>query len=254
LGARIVVVARDSARADVTLSRLRQIAPQTSHSVHLADLSLMKDALRVGEEIAAAEPRIDVLMNNAGGIFYERKVTREGLELTFATNHMSYFALAEVLRKTLIASAPARIVNTSSEAHRRVEMNFDDLQNERDFRALTVYSQSKLCIILFTRELARRLEGTGVTSNCFHPGFVATRFAEGGKGALYYGFRIARKFALTPEQGAETMVFLASSPEVASISGEYFEKCAVKLPNSAAQDDSAARRLWEISESLIKSL
>src|SRR5690349_2076809 len=117
-------------------------------------------------------------MNHAGGIFYARKVTHEGLELTFATNHRSSFALSAALRKTLIASAPARIVNTSSEAHRRVQLNFDDLQNAKDFRALTAYSQSKLCNILFTRELAHRLSGTGVTANCFHPGFVATRFAD----------------------------------------------------------------------------
>jgi len=249
MGARIVMVARDRTRADATISRLRQIAPGMAHSVHIADLSLMEEARRVGELIAAAEPHIDVLMNNAGGIFYEHKITREGLELTFATNHMAYFVLTDTLRKTLLASAPARIVNTSSEAHRRERLDFDDLQNAGNYRALTAYSQSKLCNILFTRELARQLSGTGVTANSFHPGFVDTRFADGGKGALYYGFLVAKKFALTPEQGAETMVYLASSPAVENISGEYFEKCTVKLPNAAAQDDAGARRLWEISES-----
>jgi len=248
MGARIILIARDKARADATLSRLRQSAPHAAFALYFADLSLIKEASRVGREIASVESRIDVLMNNAGGIFYEHKVTREGLELTFATNHMSYFVLTEALRSTLLASSPARIVNTSSEAHRRAKLDFNDLQNARNYRALTAYSQSKLCNILFTRELAKRLSGTGVTTNCFHPGFVATRFADGGKGALYYGFQVAKKFALTPEQGAETMIYLASSPSVANLSGEYFEKCAVKSPNAEAQDEEAARRLWEVSE------
>ena len=244
LGARIVLVARDQTRADATLNRLRQNFPGANHTVHLADLSKIEAVKKLAVEIANAEPRIDVLMNNAGAIFYDRQVTSDGLERTFATNHMPYFVLTMGLRKTLLATAGSRVVNTSSEAHRRMKLDFDDLQCATKYRAITAYGRSKLCNILFTRELARQLKGTGVTANCLHPGFVNTRFGDGGRGALHQFFRIAKNLALTPEKGAETMVYLASSSEVADVTGAYFQKCAQKIPTSEAQDDEAARRLW----------
>ncbi len=245
MGARIVLVARDKIRADVTMAVLRQISPSTAHSVFLGDLSRIAEVRRVGAEIAQAEARIDVLMNNAGAMFYDRQVTPDGLERTFATNHMSYFELTAALRQPLLAASPARIINTSSEAHRRGHLDFSDLQCARNYRAFTAYSNSKLCNILFTRELARRLAGSGVTANCHHPGFVNTRFGDGGHGLLGIVFPWIKKIALTPEKGAETMIYLASSPDVANVSGQYFIKSAPAVPTAEAQDDSIARRLWE---------
>ena len=245
LGARLVLVARDRARGEATLARLRARGPGVAHVAHYADLSLIADTKRVAAEIAAAEPRIDVLINNAGAMFGRRLVTADGLELTFATNHMSYFLLTHGLRERLLASAPARVVNTSSAAHRRADLDFDDLQSTRGYRGFMAYSRSKLCNILYTRELARRSAGTGVTANCLHPGFVATRFGDASGGFFSYVVRASKPvFAISSEKGAETLVYLASSPEVATISGGYFYQCQLATPTRAAQDDAAARRLW----------
>jgi len=250
MGARMVLVARDKSRADSTLARLRRIGPGMNHTVHFADVSRIGDVRRVAGEIAAAEPRIDVLLNNAGAMFYDRQVTVDGLERTFATNHMSYFVLTLALRPQLIAAAPSRVVNTASDAHRRAKLDFDDLQCAKKYKAFTAYGRSKLSNILFTRELARKLAGTGVTANCLHPGVVNTRFADGGHGALYYVFRVVKNFALTPEKGAETIIYLASSPDVAGVTGEYFTKCARATPTDEAQNDDSARRLWSETEQL----
>jgi len=249
-GARIVFVARDPGRAEATLARLRSAGPGAEHRAHLADLSLMADTRRVAAEIAAAEPRIDVLVNNAGAVFDKRIQTSEGLELTFALNHMAYFVLTEGLKARLVGSAPARIVSTASAAHQGARLDFDDLQSTRSFSAMGVYGRSKLCNILFTRELARRLAGTGVTANCLHPGVVATRFGDNAGGLLGFVMPLVKRLSISPEQGAETIVYLASSPKVEGVSGLYFAKCAPKAPSTAAQDDAAAARLWEISERL----
>jgi NAD(P)-dependent dehydrogenase (short-subunit alcohol dehydrogenase family) len=243
-GARIVAIARDPARGEAIIAELDTSAGQ-DHRLHLADLSLMRDTRRVATAIAAAEPRIDVLVNNAGALFGRRSETAEGLELTFATNHMSYFLLTEALRQTLIASAPARIVNTASAAHRRVSLVIDDLQSRRRYRGFTVYSRSKLCNILFTRELSRQLAASGVTANCLHPGFVATGFGEASGGALQHIVRAAKAvLAITPEKGAETLVHLAASPEIAHVSGEYFDDGRPALTSPEARNDALAARLW----------
>jgi NAD(P)-dependent dehydrogenase (short-subunit alcohol dehydrogenase family) len=250
LGARIVIVARDEARAQATLRKLEAKAPGLGHRLHLADLSSMGDTRKVGASIAASEPRIDVLINNAGALFSDRRVTPEGLELTFALNHMAYFVLTEALRDKLITSAPARIVSTSSSAHQGMRLDFDDLQSAKSYNGLRVYGRSKLANILFTRELARRLAGTGVTANCFHPGVVATRFGDSSGGLAGLVFPILRPFFISPEKGGDTLVYLASSPEVAKTTGEYFVKRKIVAPTAAARDDAAARRLWEASETL----
>ncbi len=251
MGARLVLVARDRARGEATLERLRARGPGVSHRAHYADLSLIGDTRRVAAEIAAAEPRVDVLLNNAGAMFGHRQVTPDGLERTFALNHMSYFLLTHGLRERLRAAAPARVVNTASSAHRRARLDFDDLQFARGYRGLMAYSRSKLCNILYTRELARRWAGTGVTANSLHPGFVATRFGAASGGFFSYVVRASQKvLALSPEKGAETLVFLASSPEIATISGGYFYRCELATPTRAAQDDAAARRLWAETERL----
>src|ERR1700682_6212459 len=163
MGARIVLVARDRSRGEGTLARLREKAPGLAHAVHYADLTRISEMKRVATEIAEAEPRIDVLVNNAGAMFATRKLTEDGLEFTFALNHMAYFVVTQGLRERLVASAPARVVSTASAAHQGARLDFDDLQLATSFSAMKAYGRSKLCNILFTRELARRLRGTGVT-------------------------------------------------------------------------------------------
>jgi NAD(P)-dependent dehydrogenase (short-subunit alcohol dehydrogenase family) len=249
-GARIVFVARDAVRAEATLAKLRKAGPGAAHRAHLADLSLMADTHRVGAEIAAAEPRIDVLLNNAGAVFGRRIVTSEGLEMTFALNHMAYFVLTKALLARLIGSAPARIVSTASAVHQGARLDFDDLQSAKSFSAMGAYGRSKLCNILFTRELARRLAGTGVTANCLHPGVVATRFGDNAGGLLGLMMPLVKRLSISPERGAETIVYLAASPDVEGMSGLYFAKCAPVTPSKAAQDAAAAARLWEASERL----
>jgi NAD(P)-dependent dehydrogenase (short-subunit alcohol dehydrogenase family) len=218
--------------------------------VRYADLSRLAEVARVAEEIAAAESRIDVLINNAGGLFSHRTITEDGLERSFALNHMSYFMLTAGLRDRLIAAAPARIINTASNAHRKGHLDFDDLQSARSYRPFGVYGTSKLCNILFTRELARQLSGQGVTANSFSPGFVATRFGDQAGGLRAVGIRLAKAFAKTPEQGAETLIYLASSADVANVSGEFFYKCQPGRLTTEARDDAKARRLWLESEDI----
>jgi NAD(P)-dependent dehydrogenase (short-subunit alcohol dehydrogenase family) len=249
MGARMVLVARDKARGNAELERLRTIAPGINHSIHYADLSRLAEVKRVAAEIAAAELRIDVLINNAGALFGSRQVTSDGLELTFATNHMSYFVLTHGLRERLRASAPSRVVNVSSDAHKGQKLDLADLQSTR-YNGFQVYGRSKLCNILFTRELARRWNGTGVTANCLHPGFVSTRFGDQSGGLLSLGVRAAKIFAISPEKGAETIIYLASSDEVSSATGLYYYKCKPKTPTKEAQDNITAQRLWEESEKI----
>jgi NAD(P)-dependent dehydrogenase (short-subunit alcohol dehydrogenase family) len=245
-GARIVFVARDKDRGEALLGTLGG----RGHRMHIADLSRIAEMKRVAAEIAHREPRIDVLVNNAGAMFNRRVVTADGLEMTFALNHLSYFVMARGLRENLIAATPARIVSTASAAHLGQRLDFDDLQSRNNYRGFRTYGRSKLANILFTRELARSLEGTGVTANCLHPGFVATRFGDNSGGFLGSAFKVLKTFALTPEQGADTIVYLAVAPGVAAISGRYFAKRRPVTPSSAARDDGAARRLWTESAAL----
>ena len=245
-GARLVLVGRDPARGEAALARIKARAPRAEVSVHYADLSRL-DALRTLAAGLNALSRIDVLINNAGAMFWRRQLTADGLERTFALNHMAYFVLTALLRDKL-ASSPARIVNVASEAHRGAKLDFGDLQSTHSYGGMRAYSRSKLCNILFTRELARRLSGTGVTANCLHPGFVNSRFGDNNPGLVGLGTRIAKQiFAISPERGAETTVYLASSPDLEGKSGGYYEKCALTTPSREAQDDATARRLWEES-------
>ena len=250
MGARIIFVARDAQRAEATLAKLEQAAPGLGHRFHAADLSLIAETRRVGAEIATSEPRIDALLNNAGAIFSQRRVTAEALEMTFALNHMAYFVLTEALRERLAASAPARIVSTAPAAHFLATFDPDDLQCAQGYGAWKAYSRSKLDNILFTRELSRRLAGFGVTANCLHPGFVASRFGDdlGGWGQRL--FSLGRILAISPEDGADTIVHLVSAPELATVSGEYFAKRKIQTPSATARNDKAARALWAASEAL----
>jgi NAD(P)-dependent dehydrogenase (short-subunit alcohol dehydrogenase family) len=249
-GARIILIARDRGRGEQTLQRLEAVAPGRNHLAHYANLSRLAEMKRVAETIAAGEPRIDVLINNAGAVFTRRQVTGEALEMTFATNHIAYFVVTSLLLQRLKATPGARIICTASDAHRRAKLNFSDLQSEKDYSGFGMYGRSKLMNILFTRELARRLAGTGVTANCLHPGFVATRFGDQSGGMSSFMIKAAKKFALTPEEGAETIIYLASSAEVAGATGKYFYKCKEAVPTAEARNDADARRLWDLSAQL----
>jgi NAD(P)-dependent dehydrogenase (short-subunit alcohol dehydrogenase family) len=250
MGARIILVARNKSRADATLVRLRRSGPGVVHSVYFADLARLAEMKRLAAEIADREPPIDILINNAGALFGTRRLTEDGLEYTFALNHMSYFIVTEGLRQRLLASGGARIINTASAAHQGATLDFDDLQSAKNFRAMTAYGRSKLCNILFTRQLARSLQGTNVTANCLHPGFVATRFADESGGLISRFAWLAKLFAISPAEGAQTIVYLASSPEVANVTGQYFYKCRPTTPSAPALDDRAALALWDRSAAL----
>jgi len=245
MGARLVLVARDRKRGEKALARVSKCGPGIAHGIHYADLSRIAEMKRVGAEIAAAEPRVDVLINNAGSLFFARRVTEDGLERTFATNHMAYFVLTHYLRERLMEAAPARVVNTASDAHKGEKLDFADLQMTNDYGFRSAYSRSKLANILFTRELARKLAGTGVTANCLHPGFVSTGLGQRDNGWLALAVRLVMVLRAKPaETGAETIVYLASAPDVADVSGQYFYDCRPAVPTAEARDGDSARRLW----------
>ncbi len=250
MGARLILIARDEARGAAALQRLRERAPGMAHQIYYADLMQLAAVKRVAAEIAAAEPRIDILINNAGAMFSYRAVTQDGLERQFALNHLAYFVLTLGLRERLRAAAPARVINTASASHQSGKLNFEDLQMARFYNGLFAYQRSKLCNILFTRELARRWAGTGITANCLHPGFVASGFGTKSGGLLSIILWAAQPFGISPSKGAQTIVYLATSPEVAETSGGYFYRCRLTQPAPQAEDDSAAARLWAESAKL----
>jgi NAD(P)-dependent dehydrogenase (short-subunit alcohol dehydrogenase family) len=250
MGARIILVARDKSRGDATLAQLRDSAPGIAHSVHFADLLRLAEMKRVAAQIADHESRIDILINNAGALFGTRRLTEDGLECSFALNHMAYFVMTEGLRERLSAAGPARIINTASAAHQGAMLDFGDLQSAKSFGPIKAYARSKLCNILFTRELARRLQGTGVTANCLHPGFVATRFGDQSGALMSRLVWLAKFFAISPAKGAETIVYLASSPDIAETTGQYFCKSVPTTPSSWAQDSQSALLLWQRSAAL----
>lgn len=251
-GASLALVGRDRARGEAALARVRAAAPGVRATMHYADLLRMSEVRRLGAELLAAYPHIDVLVNNAGAFFERREVTEDGLERTFALNHMAYFLLTHVLRERLAASAPARVVSVASRAHQQARgLDLDDLNLERGYNGWTAYCRSKLANILFTRALARRLAGTGVTANCLHPGFVASRFGDNNRGPFRWVIGLGKRFfAISEARGAETVVYLASDPAVAAITGGYFANSGPATPTAAAQDDRGAERLWEISAKL----
>jgi NAD(P)-dependent dehydrogenase (short-subunit alcohol dehydrogenase family) len=208
----------------------------------------MSEVRRIAREFRATHTRLDVLANNAGALFARREETSEGLERTLALNHLAYFVLTEELLPVLTASAPSRIVNVSSDAHVGMRLDLDDLNYTRGrYRPFVAYGRSKLMNILFTRELARRLEGTRVTANAMHPGFVRSGFGQNNPGFLGKFIKLGQVFARTPERGAQTLVYLATSPEVEGVSGKYFHDEAQGRTSGAAKDMEVARRLWDVS-------
>ena len=250
-GARIVFTARDKARADDTMAALRKANPNADHAVHLADLSTLAEMKRVGK-ILAQEPKIDVLVNNAGALFNKRQETADGLEMTFALNHMGYFVITNILLNKL--KLGARIVTVASNAHRGAKLKFDDLQSTRGYVGFPVYSKSKLANILFNRELARRAP-QGVTANALHPGFVDTHFGDNSGGLMSTVLKVAKPIgAISPEEGAKTIIYLASSQDVAGVTGGYFFECKPSTPTAEARNDADAKRLWAVSQQIAEAL
>ena len=247
-GATVVIVGRSAAKTEETAAEIRQQSGVTVDSF-LADLSSMAEVRRLAGEFQQRYSRLDVLVNNAGAFYAKREVSVDGYEMTFALNHLSYFLLTNLLLDRLKASAPSRIVNVSSDAHRGAKINLEDLQLETSYSAMgPAYGRSKLANILFSYELARRLEGTGVTVNALHPGLVATGFAANNAGLVMQMFRlVTRLFGKTPEQGAETIVHLASSPEVEGVTGKYWSQRKAVDSSEVSYNVDDQKRLWEMS-------
>jgi NAD(P)-dependent dehydrogenase (short-subunit alcohol dehydrogenase family) len=254
-GARVLVTARDEQRGSQAVEEIRRSSGSSSVELVVFDLADLASVRKGAAEILDRAGRIDVLINNAGVIQSERRLTPDGLETTFAVNHLGHFLLTQLLLERITASAPSRIVNVASTAHKgaRRGLDFDDLQSERGYRGMKVYSKSKLANIYFTKELARRLAGTGVTVNCLHPGTVGTGYGRDGDagGLLAFGIKVAKPFMLRPDQGARTSVYLASSSAASDVTGEYFVRRRPRQPSKVARDPEAAARLWVASEKLI---
>src|SRR5499427_2707437 len=248
MGAQIVRVGRDRGRAEATAAEIAAVST-VAPKVEIADLASMAQVRALAGRLVALE-RIDVLINNAGLVLGERRGTPDGFEHVFAVNHLAPFLLTNLLLPRLTASAPARVITVTSDAHSAAKLELDDPNLEHGWDSWRSYANSKLANILFTRELARRLDGTGVTANCAHPGVVRTGFGREGKPLLRLGTTLARPFFLSPERGADTVVYLASSPDVAGETGGYYVKRQQREPSAAARDDAAARKLWDISAKL----
>jgi NAD(P)-dependent dehydrogenase (short-subunit alcohol dehydrogenase family) len=256
MGARVVTVCRDPARGEAARADIVGQSGSSDVELMIADLSSLDEIRGLAAAYRQKHQQLHVLVNNAGAYNANRTTTKDGFETTFGVNHLAYFLLTGLLLDVLKASAPARIINVSSMAHLRGHMNFDDLQSAKKYSGMKAYGQSKLANVLFTYELARRLEGTGVTANALHPGVVRTGFGKnnpGWWGALFGVFQVVgRPFYISPAQGAATSIYLASSPEVEGVTGKYFVKCRAVDSNAESRDAAVARRLWQVSEEMTK--
>ena len=252
MGATVVIVGRNAPKTAQLVGEIRATSGNKNVDSLLADLSSQQEIQRLANEFKNKYSHLHVLLNNAGGTFATRQLSVDGIEMTFALNHLAYFLLTNLLLDTLKASAPARIINVSSGAHKGGKIDFDNLQGERSYSSFGPYGNSKLANILFTTELARRLEGTGVTVNALHPGLVSTGFGKNNPGFLMKIMgAVIPLVARSPEKGAETSIYLASSPKVQSITGKYFVDCKVTQPAPQAADMAVARKLWDVSAEMV---
>ncbi len=254
MGANVVMVARDRARGEVAQNEVKAKSGNNSVDLLVADLSSQQSIRQLVENFKQHYEQLHVLINNAGVFMLTRRETVDGLEITFAVNYLAPFLLTNLLLDVLKASAPARIVNVSSEAHENGYIKMDDLQAKKNYRPFRAYGQSKLALVMFTYELARRLQGTGVTANCLHPGFVATNIGQSGVVPVA---RPVAKFVLSflgisPEEGAKTSIYLATSTDVEDVTGKYFVKSVIRRSAPISYDESLQRQLWEESAKLVK--
>lgn len=247
-GARVVIVGRNPRKTEAVCADIRLRAQSDAVEYLLCDFTSQEAIRSLASEYRKRHERLDVLVNNAGTVFSKRILTDGGIEATFAVNHLGYFLLTHLLLDLLVASAPARIVNVASVAHYRGTLDFQDLGYEHGYKILRAYARSKLCNVLFTRELARRLAGTNVTVNAVHPGTVATHIWDGAPTWVRPALALAKRlFMISPEQGAERIVYLVMSDTVAGETGQYFEKDQPRKPSRLARDNQVAERLWEES-------
>lgn len=251
-GARVVLVGRDSGRAEAAVADVKARSGSAEVSSLLCDFSSQASIRGLAEEVLARHDRLDVLVNNAGGVNKKRQVTVDGIERTFAVNHLGYFLLTNLLRDLLVRSAPARVVTVASIGHRKATLDFNDLGFEHGYGIMRAYARSKLANVLFANELARRLAGTGVTSNSLHPGTVATNIWSGAPfWAKPLIFLLYRPSFISSEEGGQTIVQLAASPELEGVTGKYFEEGRMVDPAPLAQDEALAKRLWEVSAEMV---
>ncbi|HEX6108506.1 MAG TPA: SDR family oxidoreductase, partial [Ktedonobacteraceae bacterium] len=253
MGATVVMVCRDRTKGEEAQNEIKTKSGNDAIDLLLAELSSQDSIRQLVENFQQHYTQLHVLINNAGGVNLSRRDTVDGFEMTFAVNYLAPFLLTNLLLDKLKASAPARIVNVSSESHESGYIKMDDLQLEKRYRLMRAYGQSKLALVLFTYELARRLQGTGVTANCLHPGFVATHIGQNGVGPVGRGIvkLIFSSLGISPEEGAKTSIYLASSPDVEGVTGKYFVK---SIPIRSAQisyDESLQQQLWEESAKLV---
>jgi NAD(P)-dependent dehydrogenase (short-subunit alcohol dehydrogenase family) len=250
LGAKVIIVGRNPEKSAIVLAELKSISGNENIDLLMADLAVMQEVRDLAEQVISRYDRIDVLLNNAGGYFTKHEITSDGLEMTFSLNHMSYFLLTNKLMELLKYSAPARIVNVSSDAHYGVDMEFENLNGEQEYKAWKAYQKSKLANVLFTYELLEKVP-EDITVNCLHPGFVATNFGHNNGGFIGPVLKIAQRIsAINPEEGAETSIFLCSSPEVKGVTGKYFFKCKPKTSSQESRNKDTGKRLWQISADL----
>ncbi len=250
LGARVMMVGRSPERGEAALARVRAESGNDAVELLLADLSRQKEVRELGHRLLASCDRVHVLVNNAGIVNLRRTVTEDALETTFAVNHLAYFLLTHLLLVRLKESAPSRVVNVASDAHKFGSLDFEDLQSERKYGAMRAYGTSKLANIHFTYELARRLDGTGVTVNCVHPGAVATRLGKNNGRLGRAVTAVLKPFFLSPEAGARTSIYAASAPELEGVTGRYFVRCREATSSPASHDRTHAKWLWEASDRL----
>lgn len=253
MGATVVMVCRNRAKGEAVQAEIRTATGNEQVDLMLADLTSLADVRRVADEFKQKYTRLHVLIHNAGGANSVRKVTPDGFEATFAANYLAPFLLTEQLLDVLKASAPARIVNVSSAAHQGGRIDFEDLQGEKRYNTWKAYGQAKLALLLFTYELARQLEGSGVTVNALHPGVIASNFDQGLNSFLRFGWKLISPLLSSVEQGAQTTLYLATSPEVEGISGKYFANRKERKSSSRSYDEAARLRLWQVSEELTRS-
>jgi NAD(P)-dependent dehydrogenase (short-subunit alcohol dehydrogenase family) len=252
-GATIIMICRNKERGETALRELKEKTGSDKIELYLADLTEPDTIHDVVDKFKENHSRLDVLINNAGLTINEREITSLGYERTFATNHLGHFLLTQLLLDILKQSKPSRIVNVSSAVHTTANLKFNDINQKKHYRGYLAYANSKLANLLFTYELARRLEETGVTVNALHPGFVRTNFGKGGRNWILKAiFKFARIFAISVEKGAKTSIYLASSPEVEGVTGKYFVKCKPVRSSNASYDLEAQKRLWQLSEHVFK--
>ncbi|MCL6509407.1 MAG: SDR family oxidoreductase [Anaerolineae bacterium] len=252
MGAKVIVVSRNPHKCDEVVAAIRQQTGNAAVEAMPADLSSLREIRALARRFLDAYPRLDVLLNNAGAIFTARQVSADGIEMTWALNHLGYFLLTHLLMDALAAAPAARVINVSSDAHLMGVIHFDDVQFERRrYSGFGAYSQSKLANVMHAYALARRLEGTSITVNALHPGAVATDFGKNNSGAWGKVFKLFGRFTIGPEEGAKTSVYLASSPEVAGVSGKYFYRCRAKPSSRASYDVQAQEKLWRLSAEMV---